>query len=221
MLTGPCSSGANKEKTCDQGVGSGGTNYKGDDRTEDIKTKDNTPEGDKPKDDLTEEEEEEGEEEEQNDLRDQSLLKLPPELRLEIYGYVFDSALDSDKPLNPKACFPVPPIVLAWPELKDECGTVWRRRLSDESTRLSCYQCQLDDMDRPGSKRWLTSEEADAVYEEFERTLLKQKQVEVLLNNYDAGTYGTAVVKHCMCVCCRLLRGRQQRPWSLDAWNNK
>jgi hypothetical protein len=220
MPMGPCRSSAEEDKNGGKGVRSGGTKYERDNRTEDVKTKDDKPEGDKVKDDLSAKEEEEEKDEEGNDLWNQSLLKLPPELRLEVYRYVFDSALDSDKPLNPKACFPVPPIILAWPELEDGCGAEWRRRLSDESTRLSRYHRQLDDMDRPGSKRSLTSAEADAVYEEFERTLLKEKQVEVLINNFDARTYDTAVVPNRSCRC-QLHCGRQQRPWPLDAWSNK
>jgi hypothetical protein len=85
---------------------------------------------------------------------------------------------------------------------------------------VSLYQRQLDDLDRSGSKRSLTSAEADVVYEEFERTLLKEKQVEVLINNFDAGTYGKAVIPR-RSHGCQLQCGRHQRPWPLDAWSNK
>jgi hypothetical protein len=66
----------------------------------------------------------------------------------------------------------------------------------------------------------LTSAEADVVYAEFERTLLKEKQVEVSTNNFDAGTYSKAVIPR-LSHGCQLQCGRQQRPWLLDAWSNK
>jgi hypothetical protein len=90
--------------------------------------------------------------------------------------------------------------------------------LSDEATRLSRYQRQLDDMDRSGSKRSLTFEEADVVYEEFERTLLKEKQVEVLLKNYEAGAYGKAVETY-RSHRCQLHGGSRQQSWPLDTWS--
>lgn len=164
------------------------------------------------KDDDTEDDDEV-----EDDYDDEPLLKLPPELRLKIYGYVFDSALCSEKPLDSKACFPVPPIVRAWEELEEECGTEWRRRLDDESNRLRCYQRQIDEADRKLSNM----EEADLLYEEFERTLLKEKQVQMLIDRFDAGLCGPCLITSYPRGGKLYVRPQQSLAWPLDAWSDK
>lgn len=164
-----------------------------------------------------EEEEEEGEDDDDYDYSDDPLLKLPPELRIKIYGYVFDSALDSEKPLDSKACFPVPPIVRAWEELEEECGDEWRRRLDDASDRLRDYQRQIDEADRKLSNM----EEADLLYEEFERTLLKEKQVQVLIGRYDAGLRSPGLIPSYPRSGKLYVRSQQSLAWPLDAWSDK
>jgi hypothetical protein len=157
----------------------------------------------------------EDEEEEQVDYSERPLERLPPELRLKIYSYIFDSALDSDKPLDPKATFPFPPIIRAWPELKGECTDEWRDRLFDEARRLREYQRQIDEAD----KRSVSMEKANSLYEEFERTLLKEKQVEVLLNNFDAAwRYGENDSRG-RSPWNKLFIGPRQQPWPVDPWS--
>lgn len=119
--------------------------------------------------------------EHKDDHHSQGLFKLPPEFRLQIYDYVFDLALSDDKQ-NQDRCFPVPPIVRAWPELKLECGSQWQRRLCQESDRLLRYQ--LITLTRRKTEGSIT-EQFKLMGEEL-ATRYRERQIEVLMGHYNA-----------------------------------
>lgn len=117
-------------------------------------------------------------------------LKLPAELRLQIYSRVFNDALNPREPLGREKCFPVPPIVRAWPELKMEIAAEWKKRLAVELTRLDDYQLAIEEADRKLGYSPAAQEEAAKLDEESERATLRQAQVNVLVNNCAVEMFG-------------------------------
>lgn len=144
----------------------------------------------------------------EDDQQESRFLQLPAELRVKICKDVFDETLDPKKPLSREKCFPTPPIVHAWPELKMEIATEWHQRLMDEYARLGAYQRAIDAEDMKLGWSRAAQERAAVLDEESDKVALREAQVLVLMHNCTAEMSGTLQRR----------RGRLYDPYQVRGW---
>lgn len=135
-------------------------------------------------------------------------LQLPAELRVLICKDVFDEILNPEKPLEREKCFPTPPIVRAWPELKMEIANEWHSRVLDEYSRLRAYQREIDAEERKLGWSAKAQERVAVLDEESEKASLREAQLLVLMHNCLAEMYGSPQSR----------RGRLNDPYQVRGW---